>query len=178
MKKSLLFFLLIFLVTSVYAKDIPDSAEVIFSGKEYIDPKFIDEETNLEISSIDFEDPDNSFEFVTDSFLFTCRVCQRTPVTITIASDNLKAYDIKTNTLKSDVATVSWHNISERSEWKEVTTPFGSGNKNVVLKNEGRDSFFYAREYEWQFILKADVDENTPHEYYQAVITVNVSDNT
>lgn len=177
MKKNIIFCLLFFILAPfIFALDIPKSVNVVFSGKEYVSLQFINEDTYKELSSVDF-DPNDSFEYRTVPFLVTCRVCQRSPVTITISSDLLREFDIDSNQYVNNGDSVTWRNISQRKEWLGKTS-FDSSSSNYVLQDEGNESSFYARDYEWQFILEADVTEQTPKKYYQTVITVKVEDNT
>ena len=171
MKKILISVFVFLAFLSVLAADNPsDSAEIHFAGKEYVDIWFSENEYETikpdgysqNSFSRDFK-PD--FSFTTDAFYVHCRICVVDPVTITLSTTPLYVDDNPAG------ASLQWENISEQASWEGIKVT--SGNTYELLKETSRSIF--PRNFYRQFILKADVPDGVPREYYQGSITVEVT---
>ena len=163
-------FAILSLLSVLLAENPADTAEIHFAGNEYVDVWFSESETETvkpegyvqKSFSREFK-PD--FSFTTDAFYVHCRICVVSPVTITLRSTPLYVDG------DASKASLQWSNISEHSLWNGTKIESG---KEYTLYTETTYSIM-PRNFYRQFILKATVPDNTPAEYYQGSITVEVT---
>lgn len=185
-KKIFLLSILLFVGCLAFATEGPRTADVIFSGKQYVSCVFsISEVTAGKVDSSPL--PSSDFKpkgfaangdiiYETDPFYLNSRVCSISPVTISIKAASLQEYENITDT--SPVANskvIDWKNISERNEWKSVANApvnsSGDGTEYTLISEESND--LYPRNYSWQFILQLTVPSSYTG-YYKGAISIDV----